>query len=300
MIDERRVSEYCYEDPSLIENYERAMNDETQTWVCHHRVGTIMNCGKKELIAQGCYTDRLAHDLIFLTKSEHNRLHNAGKPASAKHRANLRAALNRPEVRAKMSMKSRGRKQSAETRAKRSASLKAVWSRPEYRAKVSASNKAVWSRPETRAKISAANRGKRRSAEALAKMSEAQKGKKLSEETRARLSVANSGENNPMFGKKHSAEARAKMSAAAKNRSKEWCEKISASSKGRKLSTEARAKIGAKARVASTGRHWFNDGVENKFCKECPGPGWNLGMLIRVHETSPTQTAQDDSISTIS
>ena len=300
MIDERRVSEYCYEDPSLIENYESAMNDKTQTWVCHHRVGTIMNCGKKELIAQGCYTDRPAHDLIFLTKAEHRRLHTAGKPLSAKHRANLRAALNRPEVRVKMSMKSRGRKQSVETRAKRSASVKAALSKPEVREKMRASIKAALSKPETRAKIRVSRTGKHLTEETKAKLSAVNKGKKLSAEARAKMSAALGGKNNPMFGKKHSAEARAKMSAAAKNRSEEWREKISASSKGRKLSAEWRAKIGAKSRVASTGRHWFNDGVENKFCKECPGPGWNLGMLIRVHETSPTQTAQANSPSTTS
>lgn len=28
----------CCEDPSLIENYELAINDDTQIWDCHHRL----------------------------------------------------------------------------------------------------------------------------------------------------------------------------------------------------------------------------------------------------------------------
>ena len=28
---------YCSEDISLIENYDKAVNDKEQTWHCHHR-----------------------------------------------------------------------------------------------------------------------------------------------------------------------------------------------------------------------------------------------------------------------
>lgn len=145
MVSVEQARIYCYEDISLIENYENAMNDKTQTWDCHHRVETIMNCSAEELIAQGCYENRPAHDLIFLTKGEHTRLHHVGK------------------------------KHSEETRAKMSASLK---------------------------------------------------GRKFSAETRAKMSKAQTGKNNPMFG-----------------------------------------------------RHWFNNGTENRFCKECPGEGWVQGRL---------------------
>ena len=78
MINEKDVKKYCYEDLRLIENYELATSD-TKMWYCHHRVETIMNCGKKELIAQGCYENRPAHDLIFLTKSAHSSLHAQGQ-----------------------------------------------------------------------------------------------------------------------------------------------------------------------------------------------------------------------------
>jgi len=28
---------FCKDDISLIENYEEAINDENETWICHHK-----------------------------------------------------------------------------------------------------------------------------------------------------------------------------------------------------------------------------------------------------------------------
>lgn len=86
MINEKQTRKYCYEDISLIENYELAINDKTQVWDIHHKVEDIMNCGKKELIAQGCYENRPAHELIFLTHGEHTSHNFKGKPLSKKQR----------------------------------------------------------------------------------------------------------------------------------------------------------------------------------------------------------------------
>lgn len=171
MINEEHARRYCYQDISLIENYENAIADKSHTWDCHHRVEDIMNCGAEELIAQGCYENRPAHDLIFLPHGEHSRLHKVGKKNFLGHKHTA----------------------------------------------------------QTRAKISASSKG-----------------------------------NKNFLGHKHSDKTR---------------EKISASLKGHKLSAEWRAKIGEKARATNTGRHWFNNGIENKFCKECPGEGWAQGML---------------------
>ena len=79
MINERKVKKYCKEDISKIKNYDKAIADTTQTWVCHHMTETWWNCTQKDLIENECYYNRKACELIFLTRSEHNRLHNKGK-----------------------------------------------------------------------------------------------------------------------------------------------------------------------------------------------------------------------------
>lgn len=72
-----------------IENYEEALNDDTRLWVCHHRLETHKykdrkrkewvlrdeSVPAKELKALGLYFDRPPEELIFLTRSNHNKLH---------------------------------------------------------------------------------------------------------------------------------------------------------------------------------------------------------------------------------
>ena len=100
MICENNARTYCCEDISNIENYDKAIADTENMWDCHHRVETIMNCGIKELKAQGCYYNRPAHDLIFLTHKEHIRLHlmgnryNIGKKHSEETRRKMSEAKN--------------------------------------------------------------------------------------------------------------------------------------------------------------------------------------------------------------
>lgn len=77
MINIDNAKEYCT-DYTKIENYEQALNDDTQTWICHHKNGITLNCGHEKLIELGLYYDRPACELIFLTKSEHNTLHKSG------------------------------------------------------------------------------------------------------------------------------------------------------------------------------------------------------------------------------
>ena len=38
MIALENVKRFCREDISKIENYDKAINDKTQTWHCHHRL----------------------------------------------------------------------------------------------------------------------------------------------------------------------------------------------------------------------------------------------------------------------
>ena len=77
MISERYAKQFCKDDISLIENYEQAVNDPINKWVCHHRRGTIYS--KEGLKEIGEYYNRPAIELIFMTKGEHRRLHNTGK-----------------------------------------------------------------------------------------------------------------------------------------------------------------------------------------------------------------------------
>ena len=84
MINEKYAKSYCCEDLSLIENYELAIADTTQMWEIHHRRGTIYS--KKDLKEIGEYYNRPATELIFLTHSEHRRLHTKGIPLSEAHK----------------------------------------------------------------------------------------------------------------------------------------------------------------------------------------------------------------------
>ena len=98
-----RVKRYCKEDISLIENYDKAINDTTQTWHCHHRdevkilpSGMKVIRSYKDLKENGRYYGRPANELIFLTKSEHRRLHKNG-------------AVHSEETRKKMSESHKGK-----------------------------------------------------------------------------------------------------------------------------------------------------------------------------------------------
>ena len=89
MINEKQAKIFCKEDISKIENYEAAMNDTTQTWHCHHRTEIWWNCSAKDLIENECYYHRKACELIFLTPSEHHKLHNKGKHHSEETRRKI-------------------------------------------------------------------------------------------------------------------------------------------------------------------------------------------------------------------
>ena len=82
MIADYKVKNFCKDDISKIENYDKAINDNTQTWHCHHKLETELNLSKTELIEKDLYYNRPASELIFLTKIEHKRLHTCGKPRS--------------------------------------------------------------------------------------------------------------------------------------------------------------------------------------------------------------------------
>lgn len=101
MINERTVKKYCREDISLIENYEKALNDPNETWHCHHRleIQGELRLSVNKLKELGYYWNRPACELVFLTKMEHYYLHykefgtNTGKVFSDEWRNNLSKSL---------------------------------------------------------------------------------------------------------------------------------------------------------------------------------------------------------------
>ena len=118
MICIEQVKKYCRDDISLIENYYIAINDETQTYPCHHkleiqnRVYTV-----DELKAKGLYYNRPASELIFLTSSEHTRIHNLANKATISKRV------------AETNKKRKGKKHSEESKKK----MKEAWKRRKER-----------------------------------------------------------------------------------------------------------------------------------------------------------------------
>lgn len=83
MISERQAHKFCRDDISKIENYEEAMNDKTQTWHCHHILELTLDgefaLSREQLKMHDMYYNRPYYELIFLTPTEHRRIHNFGQ-----------------------------------------------------------------------------------------------------------------------------------------------------------------------------------------------------------------------------
>lgn len=74
-----KISLICSEDPALIENYDKAINDMETVWILHHRYEVTINgeplLSSDELKTKNLYYHRPASELIFLTPYEHGKLH---------------------------------------------------------------------------------------------------------------------------------------------------------------------------------------------------------------------------------
>lgn len=84
---------YC-DNIENVENYDKANADGFKGWECHHRLEThnsdgerrLVNITLEELIALDMRYNRPPEELIFLTKSEHCKLHHIGnKNMKGKH-----------------------------------------------------------------------------------------------------------------------------------------------------------------------------------------------------------------------
>ena len=118
MIHFYHVKNFCKDDISLIENYDKAIIDSNQTWECHHR--REITIPKKQLLEIGEYYNRPASELIFLTKSEHRSLHHKDKQVSDETKLKMSIAHKNmsEETRKKMSIAKQGTKLSEEHKQK--------------------------------------------------------------------------------------------------------------------------------------------------------------------------------------
>lgn len=78
----------------------------------------------------------------------------------------------------------------------------------------------------------------------------------------------------------HSDETKKKIGDARRGKelSAEHKKKISNTLKGKSLSEETKNKMSEAAKIKNIGRHWYNNGKENKFCYECPD-GFTKGRI---------------------
>ena len=159
--------------------------------------------------------------------------------------ANIRAAHQTPEYRAKMAALSTGRRYgplSPERKAAISATFKGRPKSAEHRAKISAGRmgckETVPRSEQWRAKMSAAMRGRKRQPWEIEKIVEGRR--KMSPEAKAAIAKASSER---LFGKEYSVEARQNMSAAQKRRT----------DRPSRLSPEAREKMIASRRSPDPG-----------------------------------------------
>lgn len=167
MINIRNAKQYCCEDISQIENYELAMSDNIQTWHCHHRA-EVLPCGtftQDDLKKHGLFFKVPASQLIFLTNSDHIRLHSKNISEGTRRKmSEAKSGENHPFF---------GKKMSDETRMK-----------------ISEAQKGKVLSDETKRRISEVKIGHEVSEEARRKMSEAKRGKPKSEEHKRKMSEA--------------------------------------------------------------------------------------------------------------
>lgn len=130
MINKKKAHRYCKDDLSQIENYDKAVNDTTETWHLHHRdeirvlpSGMIVYRSTQELMENGRYYHCPANELIFLTRSEHQIMHHKGKQFATETRLKISEAMKGKESPRK------GKQHSDDARKKMSEAKKAYWAR---------------------------------------------------------------------------------------------------------------------------------------------------------------------------
>lgn len=152
MICLKFVKNYCknYEE---IENYQDAIADNTEMWVCHHKLENIFT--RQELIDMGIYYNIKPGELMFIRRSE--------------HRGNIKLHIGCRRMHE--AQKGKGNPMYGKTHSE------------EARRKIGEAHKGnTWSKgrhlsEETKRKLSEAHKGKKLSEEHKKKFSEVRKGR---------------------------------------------------------------------------------------------------------------------------
>ena len=127
----KNFERYC-KDYESIENYYKAKADNFKGWHCHHRREAEFS--RKELIALGMYYNVSSEELIFMTRSDHTKLHKKGNTYR------LGKYLSE-EVRNKISRAHKGMRASEETKNKMAKSRKGKRHSEECKKKIGAAHK---------------------------------------------------------------------------------------------------------------------------------------------------------------
>ena len=129
------TQKFC-KNVSAIENYKIAKENDFKKWQIHHRLEThnsdnekrLIQITREELIALDMYYNRPAEELIFLTISEHTRIHHIGNACTKEHKEKtsktLMGHIVTEETRIKISAKLKGRPIAEDTKKKISKTLK--------------------------------------------------------------------------------------------------------------------------------------------------------------------------------
>lgn len=152
---------YREEEQHLIENYELAKADNFKGWVLHHRLEFDLEGNgvhtPESLNRLGMYYNRPYFELIYLTRSEHNRIHRFNKKAS------LETKNKQREARLGKSPWNKGISPSQETKDKISNTLKGRKLSQEHRYNVSKALKDKYKGkvPKNLASLHKARKGKK-------------------------------------------------------------------------------------------------------------------------------------------
>ena len=177
------IKNFCKDPLNQIENWDKAITDDTQTWDCHHRLEIELGMTRQQLIDAGLYFDRPASELIMLTHTEHAALHSLYDGKALKMNEAWRGHHHTDVARRKIAEAHRGRKMSEEAKRKVSEAQRGShwWNDGKHTIRSVECPGEGWVlgripfSEETKRKMGEANKGRKFSEETIRKMSEARK-----------------------------------------------------------------------------------------------------------------------------